>query len=167
MLQRRRRGGVAGPEGEGGDDDEAAPAAAARQPVSTVQLSPMQEIHMLRLNFALQNAGELPAVVNSVLRFLAPITGDFDPVLLEKAMASVPGRDKVRSGMLKLDMLQMLWRRHSWQRVSANTNVLPTSCPWMHPPKGGYEYLAMTEETMEREQPVRAPDFPWDGFEYV
>ena len=103
----------AGPEGGGGGDDEAASAAvAARQPVSTVQLSPMQEIHMLRSNFGLQNAADLPVVVNSVIRFLAPIAGDFDPVLLEKAMASVPGRHKVRSGMLKLDMLQMLWRRH-------------------------------------------------------
>ena len=33
--------------------------------------------------------------------------------------------------------------------------------------QGGYEYLAMTEEIMEREQPVPAPDSPWDGFEYV
>ena len=164
----RRRPPAAGPEGGGGGDDEAAPAAvAARQPVSTVQLSPMQEIHMLRLNFALQNAADLPVAVNSVIRFLAPVTGDFDPVLLEKAMASVPGRHKARSGMLKLDMLQMLWRRHCMAESVRKHKRVARFLSMDASPQGAYEYLAMTEEIMEREQPVRVPDSPWDGFECV
>ena len=99
---------MAGP--KGGNDDEAAPAAvAARQPVSTVQVVAHARNPHAKVEFALQNAVDLPAVVNSVICFLASVTGDFDPVLLEYG---VPGRYKVRSGMFKLEMLQMLWRRH-------------------------------------------------------
>ena len=132
-----------------------------------VRLTPMQDIHMIRLNFALQNASDLPVVVNSVACFLAPITGDLDPAKLQRALLSVPGKDKMRMGMLKLDMLHMHWRRACMQDAVKKNLRVARFLSMDASPQGGYEYLAMTEEIMQREQPVRVPESPWDGFDHL
>ena len=134
--------------------------------VGGLHLAPMQEIHVLRLNFALQNARDLPVVVNSVARFLAPITGDLDPTKLEQALCSVPSKDRIRRNMLKLDMLHMFWRRTCMEDLLRRNVRVARFLSMDASPQGGYEYLAMTEEIMQREQPFQVPDSPWAGFEH-
>ena len=146
---------------------EAEAGAALAGRVAGMSLQPIQEIHSIRLTFALQNSSDLPVVVNSVTRFLGPFIGDPDPTKLAAAMASIPGRYKLRSGMLKLDMLHMLYRRSVMQQGLAQQKRIARYLSMDASPQGGYDYLCMTEEVMERTQPIFIPDCPFSGFTYT
>ncbi|CAE7038539.1 unnamed protein product [Symbiodinium sp. CCMP2592] len=146
---------------------EAEAGAALAGRVAGMRLQPIQEIHTIRLTFALQNSSDLPVVVNSVIRFLGPFIGDPDPTKLAAAMASIPGRYMLRSGMLKLDMLHMRFRRSVMQQGLAQQMRIARYLSMDASPQGGYEYLCMTEEVMERSQPVVLPECPFSGFTYT
>ena len=141
---------------------------AARYGRDTETLSPMQEIQMVRLNFSLQNSSEIVTAVQCVARFLEPITGAMAPELLQRALLSVPGRGKLRSGMIRLDMLHMLYRRSVMQKQVRCHNVSVSRYLSMDAsPQCGYEYLAMTEEILTRASPTVAAADPWSGFEHT
>ncbi|CAE7254330.1 rsgI2 [Symbiodinium natans] len=130
-------------------------------------LTPLQEIQIVRLNFMLQNPSELPRVVSCVANFLGPFTGTIRGDVLQEALASVPGRYKVRQQMLRLDWLHMLHGRCVMQeQVRDGDKSVSRFLSMDASPQGGYEYLAMTEEVLVRRLPVIPSSNPWSGFEH-
>ncbi|CAE7370089.1 TOP2 [Symbiodinium sp. CCMP2592] len=141
--------------------------AKARWNKSIVRLSSMQEIQIVRLNFAMQNAKDIPVVVSCVARFLEPKLGPFDPEALQQMLESVPGKYKLHTQMLRLDWLHMHHRRclMAEQALCSHTSV-SRFLSMDASPQGGYEYLAMTEEVLVRKLPFMPPADPFKGFSH-
>ncbi|CAE7834962.1 TOP2 [Symbiodinium sp. CCMP2592] len=139
----------------------------ARWNKSIVRLSSMQEIQIVRLNFAMQNAKDIPVVVSCVARFLEPKLGPFDPEALQQMLESVPGKYKLHTQMLRLDWLHMHHRRclMAEQALCSHTSV-SRFLSMDASPQGGYEYLAMTEEVLVRKLPFMPPADPFKGFSH-
>ena len=141
--------------------------AKARWNPKSLRLSPYQEIQMVRLNFCLQSAKDIPAVVNCVALFLEPKLGPFDPETFQQMLASVPGKFKLQSLMLRLDWLHMYHRRCLMaEQACCPCTSVSRFLSMDASPQGGYEYLAMTEEVLVRKLPVVPPADPFKGFSH-
>ena len=143
------------------------PGAIARWSRDGLDLTPLQEIQMVRLGFAMQNSADMPLVIKCVARFLDPMAGGFSEDTLQKALASVPGKFQVHSHMMRLDWLHMFHRQCLMAEQASCENIAVSRYLSMDAsPQGGYEYLAMTEEVIVRALPITPPANPWAGFQH-
>ena len=143
------------------------PGAIARWSRDVLALTPLQEIQIVRLNFAMQNSADMPLVVTCVARFLEPLAGGVSQETLQKVLASVPGRFQIQTHMLRLDWLHMFHRQCLMAEQVGRENIAVSRYLSVDAsPQGGYEYLAMTEEVIVRALPIAPPANPWAGFQH-